>query len=181
MAAAHTFSTAYIRSDPTPLTRTSTTSYEGTNIVINISSSGNDVSTGRGILIGMLSAFGSAAFVAFIFIVVYFFKYTSRGRIILDRVGRPGQYDDEQAFAREEAEALESMDEMQRLEYLRAKGGCMSCGILMELTQGSMYRWLICDADNSFRTGESTGDHAHGYLAFAILGYTGKGRLGLGV
>ena len=71
----------------------------------------------------MLSAFGSAGFVAFIFIVVYFFKYTSRGRIILDRVGRPGQYDDEQAFAREEAEALEGMDEMQRAEYLRAKGG----------------------------------------------------------
>ena len=54
--------------------------------------------------------------------VFFFFKYTNRGRIILDRIGRPGEYDDEQAFAKEEAEALESMDELQKAEYLRAKG-----------------------------------------------------------
>ena len=54
--------------------------------------------------------------------VFFFFKYTNRGRIILDRIGRPGEYDDEQAFAKEEAEALETMDELQRAEYLRAKG-----------------------------------------------------------
>jgi hypothetical protein len=41
---------------------------------------------------------------------------------LLDRIGRPGEYDDEQAFAREEADALETMDELQRAEYLRAKG-----------------------------------------------------------
>lgn len=41
---------------------------------------------------------------------------------MLDRLGRPGEYDDEQAFAREEAEALDNMDEMARAEYLRAKG-----------------------------------------------------------
>ena len=79
-------------------------------------------STGKGILIGMLSAFGSAAFVAIIFAIIYFFRYTSRGRIILDRIGRPGEFDDEQAFAREEAEALEEMDDLQRAEYQRAKG-----------------------------------------------------------
>ncbi|KAH0547944.1 Rsp5p-dependent ubiquitination, sorting of cargo proteins at the multivesicular body, partial [Trichoglossum hirsutum] len=78
-------------------------------------------STGKGILIGMLSAFGSAFLVLVIVSIVYFFKYTIRGRIILDRIGRPGEYDDEQAFAREEAEALEEMDELQRTEYLRAK------------------------------------------------------------
>ncbi len=93
---------------------------ERTNIVINISS--NDGSTGKGILIGMLSAFGSAAVVALIFAFVYFLRYTNRGRIILDRIGRPGEYDDEQALAREEADALEEMDELQRAEYLRAKG-----------------------------------------------------------
>ncbi|KZF19739.1 SPRY-domain-containing protein [Xylona heveae TC161] len=82
---------------------------------------GDSESTGRGILIGMLSAFGSAGLFAIIFAVIYFFKYTSRGRILLDRIGRPGEYDDEQAFAREEAEALESMDDLQRSEYLRAK------------------------------------------------------------
>lgn len=70
----------------------------------------------------MLSAFGSAAVVALIFGIIYFFRYTNRGRIILDRIGRPGEYDDEQALAREEADALEEMDELQRAEYLRAKG-----------------------------------------------------------
>ncbi|KAI0897776.1 SPRY-domain-containing protein [Annulohypoxylon nitens] len=74
-----------------------------------------------GILIGILSSFGSAILIALIFLVVYFFRYTTSGRIFLDRIGRPGEYDDEQAFAREEADALESMDDMQRTEYLRAK------------------------------------------------------------
>lgn len=79
-------------------------------------------STGKGILIGMLSAFGSAALVALILAAVYFFRYTNNGRIFLDRIGRPGEYDDEQAFLREEEEALTEMDDLQRSEYLRAKG-----------------------------------------------------------
>lgn len=90
-----------------------------TSIVININDGG---STGRGILIGLLSAFGSAGIAVLVLAVFFFFKYTSRGRIILDRIGRPGEYDDEQAFAREEAEALEHMEDLQRAEYLRAKG-----------------------------------------------------------
>ena len=49
-------------------------------------------------------------------------RYTNRGRIILHRIGRPGEYDDEQAWIREEANALEDMDDLQRAEYLRAKG-----------------------------------------------------------
>ena len=79
-------------------------------------------STVNGVVIGLLSSFGSAILIALIFIVVYFFKYTAGGRILLDRIGRPGEYDDEQAFLREEAEALEEMDDLQRMEYLRAKG-----------------------------------------------------------
>ena len=79
-------------------------------------------STGKGILIGMLSAFGSAAFVALIIALVYFFRYTNRGRIFLDRIGRPGEFDDEQQFQREEEEAMAEMDELQKAEYLRAKG-----------------------------------------------------------
>ena len=75
-----------------------------------------------GVVIGLLSSFGSAFILALIFLVVYFFRYTTSGRIFLDRIGRPGEYDDEQAFAREEADALESMDEMQRSDYMRAKG-----------------------------------------------------------
>lgn len=79
-------------------------------------------STGKGILIGVLSAFGSAAVAVLVLAVFFFFKYTQRGRIILDRIGRPGEFDDEQAFLREEAEALETMDDLSRSEYLRAKG-----------------------------------------------------------
>lgn len=79
-------------------------------------------STINGVVIGLLSSFGSAILIACIFLIVYFFRYTSSGRILLDRIGRPGEYDDEQAYAREEAEALEEMDDLQRAEYLRAKG-----------------------------------------------------------
>jgi predicted PurR-regulated permease PerM len=79
-------------------------------------------STVNGVVIGLLSSFGSALLIAVIFLIVYFFRYTSSGRILLDRIGRPGEYDDEQQYAREEAEALEEMDDLQRAEYLRAKG-----------------------------------------------------------
>ncbi|KAK2864946.1 Rsp5p-dependent ubiquitination, sorting of cargo proteins at the multivesicular body [Arthroderma sp. PD_2] len=82
--------------------------------------SGSD-GTGKGILIGILSAFGSAGVAILILALFFFFRYTQRGRILLDRIGRPGEYDDEQEFAREEAEALESMDELQAAEYFRAK------------------------------------------------------------
>ena len=117
------FTTSFYPHDPSPTHHRSSwigNPHDGTNIFINISS--NEGSTGKGILIGMLSAFGSAAFVVLLFAVFYFFRYTSRGRIFLDRIGRPGEYDDEQALAREEAEALEEMDDIQRAEYLRAKG-----------------------------------------------------------
>lgn len=89
------------------------------SIVINISDGG---STGRGIIIGLLSAFGSAGIAVLVLAIFFFFKYTNRGRILLDRIGRPGEFDDEQAFIKEEAEALEQMDEMQKAEYMRAKG-----------------------------------------------------------
>lgn len=79
-------------------------------------------STGRGILIGMLSAFGTAALVGLLVALVYFFRYTSRGRILLDRMARPGEFDDEQQYLREEEDAMADMDEMQRAEYMRAKG-----------------------------------------------------------
>lgn len=101
----------------------STTGGSTSSIVININDGG---STGRGILIGVLSAFGSAGIAVLVLAIFFFFKYTSRGRILLDRIGRPGEFDDEQAFAQEEAEALETMDELQRAEYLRAKGGSSS-------------------------------------------------------
>lgn len=79
-------------------------------------------STGKGILIGMLSAFGSAALVGLIIAIVYFFRYTNQGRILLDRISRPGEFDDEQTFLREEEDALAEMDDLQRAEYFRAKG-----------------------------------------------------------
>ena len=122
-ASSNTLATSFRRLSPTHTSVSQSWSDEtsrGTNIVININS--NDGSTGRGVLIGLLSAFGSAAFVVLIFAVFYFFRHTTRGRIFLDRLGRPGEYDDEQAFAREEAEALEDMDDLQRAEYQRARG-----------------------------------------------------------
>jgi hypothetical protein len=79
-------------------------------------------STGKGILIGMLSAFGTAALVALLVAVFYILRYTSPGRILLDRFARPGEFDDEQQFLREEEDALAEMDDLQRAEYLRAKG-----------------------------------------------------------
>jgi len=39
-------------------------------------------STINGVVIGLLSSFGSAILIAFIFLIVYFFKYTSSGRIL---------------------------------------------------------------------------------------------------
>lgn len=72
-------------------------------------------------MIGIFSVLGAACLVSIIAAIIYFFRYTQRGRIFLDRIGRPGEYDDEQAFAKEEAEALEEMDDIQRTEYLRAK------------------------------------------------------------
>lgn len=44
----------------------------------------------------------------------------TRGRILLRR-NRPGEYDDEEQFALDEAEAIEQMDEVTRLNYFRAK------------------------------------------------------------
>lgn len=79
-------------------------------------------STAKGIMIGVFSVLGAAGFCFLIFTIVYYFRYTQQGRVFLDRITRPGEYDDEQQFAKEEAEALEDMDDLQRAEYLRAKG-----------------------------------------------------------
>ncbi|KAJ9619177.1 Protein ssh4 [Taxawa tesnikishii (nom. ined.)] len=133
VAIPRTLSTSYVGAQQTPVLTT-----EGVQWNTGDSSSGQNGhsrwrppnagvrstglgSTGKGILIGMLSAFGSAALVAIVLLAVYFFRYTIRGRIFLDRIGRPGEYDDEQAFLREEEEALAEMDDLQRTEYLRAK------------------------------------------------------------
>jgi hypothetical protein len=96
--------------------------------------------TMNGVIIGLLSSFGSAIVIALVFLVVYFFRYTTSGRIFLDRIGRPGEYDDEQAFAKEEAEALETMDDMQRTEYLRAKGMKTSFGFHIECAAQAIHR-----------------------------------------
>lgn len=72
-------------------------------------------------MIGIFSVLGVAGFVLIIAAIVYYFRCTQQGRIFLDRLSRPGEYDDEQQFAKEEAEALEEMDDLQRAEYLRAK------------------------------------------------------------
>src|SRR5688572_611192 len=65
--------------------------------------------------------------VGVLFAVIYLFRCTRSGRVLLNQLGRPSEYDDEQAFFREEAEALERMDEVARGEYLRAKGKSPPC------------------------------------------------------
>ena len=105
---------------------------------------GNTGSTGKGILIGVLSAFGSAGVAIIILALFFFFRYTQRGHIILDRIGRPGEYDDEQEFAREESEALEAMDELQQTEYFRAKGAFLredSFVQMRDVNQALTFRW----------------------------------------
>jgi hypothetical protein len=79
-------------------------------------------STAKGIMIGILAVLSAAGFLLIIAAIVYYFRYTQHGRIFLDRLTRPGEYDDEQQFAKEEAEALEEMDDIPKTEYLRAKG-----------------------------------------------------------
>lgn len=79
-------------------------------------------STAKGIMIGIFSVLGAAGVCLIIASIIYYFRYTQQGRIFLDRLSRPGEYDDEQQFAKEEAEALEDMDDIQRTEYMRAKG-----------------------------------------------------------
>jgi hypothetical protein len=75
-----------------------------------------------GVIIGLVSSFGSIILIAAIIFIFWATGCAGNGRILLDRLGRPGEFDDEQAFAREEAEAIETMDDLARTEYLRAKG-----------------------------------------------------------
>lgn len=128
-------------------------------------------STGKGILIGLLSAFGSAAVIAVVFLLIWVLKFTQRGRIFLDRLGRPGEYDDEQAFLREEAEAMDEMGDLERSEYLRAKG-MFVC------------RWLW-EYPNirhcSFRPGQSSRINTNRHLTITIPRHTRKRRLSMGI
>jgi hypothetical protein len=95
-------------------------------------------STAKGIMIGVFSVLAAAAFCLLVATIIYYFRYTSQGRIFLDRITRPGEFDDEQQFAKEEAEALENMDDIQRTEYLRAKGESSHSVIQHPLTASSL-------------------------------------------
>jgi len=126
--------------------------------------------TGKGILIGMLSAFGSAILIVIILVLVYLLGYTNRGRIFLDRIGRPGEYDDEQQFLKEETEALEQMDDIQRSEYLRAKGEIrVSADLWPMLTYISVY------------PSKSTRVFTDRYLIVAVSGYPREGCISMGI
>lgn len=129
----------------------------------------------NGVIIGLLSSFGSAILIALVFLVIYFVLYTPSGRILLDRFGRPGEYDDEQAFAREEAEALETMDDLQRTEYLRAKGRLAP---LRHLAPNEMGTDM---ARRSFCAREPARVNPDGYFFITIPRHPGEGRVGLGV
>ena len=147
-----------------------------TNIVIRISN--NNDGTGQAIIIGMLSAVGSAMALVIIFAVVYFFRYTSRGRIFLDRIGRPGEYDDEQALAKEEADALEDMDDLQRTEYMRAKGGYTP---LRELRCVAMIEMALIKYSCSIHTSQPARNITDGHFTLAVSRHSREGRFCLGV
>ncbi|KAK9321209.1 concanavalin A-like lectin/glucanase domain-containing protein [Lipomyces orientalis] len=72
------------------------------------------------LLVGLVSTLGSIVVLAVFFAILYFLFYTRQGRILLHR-GRPGEYDDEQAFLREEEEGLQQMDDIARTSYLQAR------------------------------------------------------------
>ena len=129
----------------------------------------------NGVIIGLLSSFGSAILIALIFLVIYFVLYTPSGRILLDRFGRPGEYDDEQAFAREEAEALETMDEMQRTEYLRAKGRLAQLRHLAPDDTGTDV------VRRSFHSRKPARVDPDGHFFIAVPRHPGEGRVGLGI
>lgn len=150
--------------------------YEGTNIIINITSNDGG-STGKGILIGLLSAIGSAAFVVLIFAIFYFFRHTSRGKIFLDRISRPGEFDDEHALAREESEALEIMDDHQRFEYLKAKGTVKITLRNLILIPGL----LTITCLPSLHTSQSPRNYADRYFTLPIFSYPRKGCLRMGI
>jgi hypothetical protein len=137
-------------------------------------------STINGVVIGLLSSFGSAILVALIFAIVYFFRYTSSGRIILDRIGRPGEYDDEQAYAREEAEALEEMDDLQRAEYLRAKGK-----ITAVLSPHIQSIWSLSAIANfvafSVHSSKPTRFFTHRHFIITVLGDSGERCFSMGI
>ena len=177
LRSANTLSTSFLSPSPTSASVESSwqeeSSTTGTNIVINIR--GNDGSTGKGILIGMLSAFGSAAFVVLVFAVFYFFWYTRPGRIFLDRIGRPGEFDDEQTFAREESRALEEMDDLQRLEYLRAKG------MIFLYTRHLRPHTLIEHPRCSFHRSQSARNPYYRYHPFTIPRHPRKRRFRMGI
>ncbi|KAF1914499.1 SPRY domain-containing protein [Ampelomyces quisqualis] len=118
-----TLSRSYLPSDhapstpPTVMTQARTSHHDA----VRISRTTDLGSTAKGIMIGIFSVLGAAGVCLLIAAVIYYFRYTSQGRIFLDRLSRPGEYDDEQQFAKDEAEALEDMDDIQRTEYMRAK------------------------------------------------------------
>lgn len=140
----------------------------------------------RGVVIGLMSAFGIAVFLAILIVLFYCVKFTSKGRIFLDGIRGPGEYDDEQAFAREEEEALETMDDMQRTEYLRAKGMAAQkhrvpfrgeLSVVFHLA-----RWLTTYFHHhSIHRGEPSRIHGHANITITIPGHSRKGRFGLGV
>jgi hypothetical protein len=77
------------------------------------------------IVVSLASSFISAGLII-LFVIIYHYRNPNIGGW-LDFITRPGDFDDEQAFLKDEADALERMDDMQRTEYLRAKGELSSC------------------------------------------------------
>jgi hypothetical protein len=145
---------------------------------VRIASATDLGSTAKGIMIGILSVLGAAGVCLIIASVIYYFRYTQQGRIFLDRLSRPGEYDDEQQYAKEEAEALEDMDDLQRTEYMRAKGALRIFSLWLQAMLPVSKDILTC---RSFCAGKPSRVHPNRHFLIAILGNTREGRIRMGI
>lgn len=153
-----------------------------------------------GVLLGLICSFASTLTICLIIVAYWYFKISDQGRILLERFSRPGQFDEEQRFAVEEAEALQTMDPMQKVEYLRAKGKCLcrgfcnagmcsaeeervstmlACSYLVSV--GFVMIFGILTMICSLHTSKPARVRSDGHLVVTIPGHPGEGCVGLGV
>lgn len=133
-----------------------------------------------GVVIGLVSSFGSILLIGLVVFVFWASGCAGSGRILLDRLGRPGEYDDEQAFLREEEDALETMDEMARTEYLRAKGKTARCLLAMPTSSCNLIQ-NYTNASTSLCHRQPARVPPNRHFPLPVPRYPGKGRLRLGI
>lgn len=119
-----------------------------------------------GVILGLICSFGSTLTICLIIVAWWYFRISDQGRILLERFSRPGQFDEEQRFAVEEAEALQTMDPIQKAEYLRAKGECACLSLGLQRCKATMaYSYLHLDGV----PGSGAGARESSYMSTRIV------------